>query len=85
MSGKVIDAANGSALPGVNVALKNSSQFTISDIDGNFKFPKVTSGSKLVFSSIGYKNNEVTVTSSQKLTISMQSDTKSTEAKRKEI
>ena len=77
LSGKVIDAANGSALPGVNVALKNSSQFTISDIDGNFKFPKVTSGSKLVFSSIGYKNNEVTVTSSQKLTISMQSDTKS--------
>ena len=79
LSGKVIDAANGSALPGVNVALKNSSQFTISDIDGNFKFPKVTSGSKLVFSSIGYKNNEVTVTSSQKLTISMQSDTKSLE------
>ncbi len=76
VSGKVVDAANGSALPGVNVAVKNSSQFTISDIDGNFKFSKVTSGSKLVFTSIGYKNYEATVTSSQKLTISMQNDIK---------
>jgi TonB-linked SusC/RagA family outer membrane protein len=76
VSGKVLDAANGSALPGVNVAVKNSSQFTISDIDGNFKFSKVTSGSKLVFTSIGYKNYEATVTSSQKLTISMQNDIK---------
>ena len=76
LSGKVVDAANGSALPGVNVAVKNSSQFTISDIDGNFKFSKVTSGSKLVFTSIGYKNYEATVTSSQKLTISLQNDIK---------
>jgi TonB-linked SusC/RagA family outer membrane protein len=79
VSGKVVDASNDSTLPGVNVALKNSSQFTISDIDGNFKFPKVTSGDKLVFSAVGYKNYEVTITSSKKLTISMQSDTKSLE------
>ena len=53
ISGKVIDSKTNTPLVGVNVEIQNSSQFFITDVDGNFKFSKVPSGSKLIFSFIG--------------------------------
>ena len=36
ITGKVTDAADGSGLPGVNIAIVGTAQGTITDMDGNF-------------------------------------------------
>ena len=79
ISGRVIDAKSNTPLVGVNVEIQNTSQFFKTDVDGNFIFSKVPSGSKLIFSFIGYKNYELKVTKSQKLTIEMQAVSESLE------
>lgn len=61
VSGTVSDAVTGSALPGVNVSVKNQNLSTSSDFDGNFKLSKVPVGSTLVFTFIGYKSSEIKV------------------------
>lgn len=51
-----------SALPGVNIILKNSRIGTVSDADGRFEFPqKLSSGDVLVFSFIGMETVEFVV------------------------
>lgn len=77
ISGKVIDAKTNTPLIGVNVEIQKTSQFFTTDVDGSFKFSKVPSGSKLIFSFIGYKKYELKVTKSQKVTIEMQSASES--------
>lgn len=72
ISGKVVDSKTNTPLVGVNVEIQNSSQFLITDVDGNFKFSKVPAGSKLIFSFIGYKNYEFKANKSQKITVEMQ-------------
>ncbi|MCF8321035.1 MAG: TonB-dependent receptor [Flavobacterium sp.] len=72
ISGKVIDSKTNTPLVGVNVEIQNSSQFLITDVDGSFKFSKVPSGSKIIFSFVGYKNYEFKANKSQKLTIELQ-------------
>jgi len=60
VSGKVTDANDGKTMPGVTIAVKNTTTGTITDIDGNFTL-NVTKGSTLVFSFIGYNSQEVVV------------------------
>jgi TonB-linked SusC/RagA family outer membrane protein len=79
ISGKVVDSKTNAPLVGVNVEIQNSSQFLITDVDGNFKFSKVPSGSKLIFSFIGYKNYELKANKSQKITIEMQASSETLE------
>lgn len=79
VTGTVLDDATGTTIPGVNVQVKNSNQFTVTDMDGNFKFSGLTAGAKLVFTSIGYRDVGVTVSKSQKISVSMSSDVKSLE------
>lgn len=52
---------DGEALIGVNVSVKGSTQGTITDFDGRFELD-VKRGDLLVFSYIGYKDQEITVT-----------------------
>src|SRR5690606_16075037 len=47
-------ATDGSALPGVNIRLNNSSQGTVTDFDGNFSITTNSPSDTLVFSFIGY-------------------------------
>ena len=77
ISGTVKDASTGIPLPGVNIQIKNTSQSVSSDIDGNFKISKIPSGSRLVFSFIGYTKYEVVITKSDKITVSMKEEAKS--------
>jgi TonB-linked SusC/RagA family outer membrane protein len=79
ISGKVVDSKTNAPLVGVNVEIQNSSQFLITDVDGNFKFSKVPAGSKLIFSFIGYKNYEFKANKSQKITIEMQASSETLE------
>jgi TonB-linked SusC/RagA family outer membrane protein len=60
VSGRVTDA-KGEGLPGVTVLVKGTSIGTSTGADGSFSL-SVPENSTLVFSSIGYKNQEIAVT-----------------------
>ena len=61
VSGTVTDAADGMPLPGVTVAVKGTTQGTITTPDGQYTL-NVDNGQTLVFSFIGYKPQEVVAT-----------------------
>lgn len=75
VSGTVSSAAEG-VLPGVNVLVKGTSSGTVTDLDGNYRL-SVSEGSTLVFSSIGYTNQEVVVGNQTTLDITMEEDVQS--------
>jgi hypothetical protein len=60
VKGKVTDE-NG-PLPGVNIVLKNSKVGVVTDVNGEFTFPKsLSSGDVLVFSFLGYDKQEIKI------------------------
>lgn len=61
ITGKVTDATNGTALPGVTVTIKNSSEGTQTNFNGNYSI-QVKTNDTLVFSYIGMKTKEIKVT-----------------------
>ncbi|KAF2517687.1 SusC/RagA family TonB-linked outer membrane protein [Flavobacterium foetidum] len=77
VSGTVLDAS-GLALPGVNVKVKTSSKSTTTDFDGSFKLTDVSNGTVLVFSYIGFRTQEATV-SGNRITVKLSEDAKSLE------
>ena len=68
VTGKVTDATDGSSIPGVTIAVKNTTTGTVTDIDGKFSI-KVQTGAVLVFSFVGYQSQEITITSQTKLDV----------------
>ena len=78
IGGTVRESGSGLPLPGVNIQIKNTTNGTTSDFDGNFSLAGIPSGSVVVFSYVGFSNFEYTVTSSNsKVTVSLQEDTNS--------
>lgn len=73
VTGNVKDASDGSALPGVSVAVKNTTQGTITSFNGDFSI-EVEQGSTLQFSFIGYKPQEVTVAGTAAINIMLEPD-----------
>lgn len=71
ISGTVTDAADKSALPYVNVYVKNSTQGTYTDIKGKFFLKLNKKDAVVVFSSIGYAKKEIKVTESTTLNIAL--------------
>ncbi len=62
VSGKVVDAS-GVPLPGVTVAVKGTTQGTITDMDGKYTLTGIPDKAVLVFSFVGMKTEEAPVTS----------------------
>ena len=60
VTGKVIDASDGSELVGVSVYVKGTNNGTTTNVDGKYTI-QVEKGKTLVFSYIGYDNLEVVV------------------------
>ena len=79
LSGSVTDANTNDALPGVNVIVKNTTNGTNTDFNGNFSLNDVKSGDVLVFSYIGYQTLEYTVSSSFNVSISLEEDVEALE------
>ena len=77
ISGTVTEAQTGLGLPGANVSVKNGTQQTTADLDGNFTLAKVPSGSTLVISYIGFVTKEVAVTSNKAISVRLESDQQS--------
>lgn len=77
VSGKVNEMATGLPMPGVNVIVKNSTVGTVTDMDGNYTI-SAPKGAVLVFSFVGFKSLEATVTGPN-VTVSLQEDAKTLE------
>lgn len=78
ITGNVKDAADGSALPGVSVVVKNTTQGTITSFNGDFTI-EAEQGRTLVFSFIGYKSQEVTITNQTSINVSLSQDVQDVE------
>ncbi|MDR0960945.1 MAG: TonB-dependent receptor [Mediterranea sp.] len=75
VSGHVIDATDNSPLIGASVMIKGTGTGTITDVDGNFNLSVPTSGATLVFSSIGFKDQEITLQrGQQRVNVTMHED-----------
>lgn len=59
VTGRVTSAEDNTGLPGVSVVVKGSQQGTITDVNGNFSITVPNSDATLVFSFIGFNEQEV--------------------------
>jgi TonB-linked SusC/RagA family outer membrane protein len=75
----VVRDDNGQVLPGVSIVAKGSQRGTISNVDGKFSLDIPDHNTTLVFSFVGYINQEVSITSESTLEIKLLTDTKSLE------
>ncbi|MCG8310136.1 MAG: TonB-dependent receptor [Cytophagales bacterium] len=61
VTGKVVSGEDNEGLPGVNVIVKGTSQGTVTDVDGNYSLKVPDQNSMLVFSSVGYVQEEIVI------------------------
>lgn len=74
VSGKVSDS-NGQPLPGVTVAVKGTTQGTITDVDGSYNLVNVSSDAILVFSFVGMRAQEIEVAGKSTINTTLQEET----------
>lgn len=73
VSGTISDGNTNQPLPGVSVIIKNSTKGTSTDFDGNYSIT-ANANDILVFSSIGYKKQEVTINGNTSINLSLSED-----------
>lgn len=71
-----VESEDEGTLPGVNVLVKGTTTGTVTDLDGNYRITVPNDESILVFSSIGYSPEEVTVGSQSTIDITLEPDIK---------
>ncbi len=71
VTGRVTDASDGFSMPGVTIAVKNTTTGTTTDFDGNYSL-NVAKGSVLLFSFVGYETQEFLIENQQMLNVVMQ-------------
>lgn len=74
VSGRVVEKDNNEGLPGVNVIVKGTATGTVTDANGNYRIEVPSRESVLVFSSIGFVTQEITVGGQTTIDISMSAD-----------
>ena len=79
VTGKVISTEDGEGLPGVNVILKGTSTGTVTDVDGSYSLEVPDENAVLVFSSVGFVDEEVLVGNQTTINISLVPDITSLE------
>ena len=72
LTGNVVDKS-GEVLIGVNIVVKGSTTGTITDFDGNYKI-NVPDNAVLVFTFIGYLNQEIRVTNQSTINVTLEED-----------
>jgi len=78
VTGRVIDAVSDEALPGVNIVEKGTYNGTVTDLDGNYAL-EVSDNAVLVFSSVGYKPQEISVDNRSVIDVQLNEDLKQLE------
>ena len=72
VKGTVIDGDTNETLPGVNIQIKGTSNGTSTDLDGNYSLNVNDSDAVLIFSFIGYANQEITVNNRSIINVQME-------------
>ncbi|MEO5978955.1 MAG: carboxypeptidase-like regulatory domain-containing protein, partial [Chryseolinea sp.] len=75
ISGTVLDS-QGSGMPGVNVVVKGSSAGTTTDADGKYNLSVGSDATTLVFSFIGYANQESEIGNRSSIDVTLAEDIK---------
>ena len=75
VTGRVTASDDGSGIPGATISVKGTSKGTSSDVNGNYKI-SVGQSAVLVFSSVGFNSQEISVGSKTQINISLAADTK---------
>ena len=70
ISGTIIDGESNEPLIGAGILVKGAGRGTITDIDGKYSL-EVKRGETLVFSFVGYQNQEVAITNQRTLNIAL--------------
>lgn len=73
VSGRVVDSS-GEPLPGVSVVVKGTTTGTITDVNGNYQLANMSSEGVLVFSFIGFKNQEVSIAGRTVINVTLQEE-----------
>lgn len=73
VTGKVLDST-GEPLPGVTILVKGTTNGTISDVDGKYTLETVQGNSTILFSFIGMKSQEVSVSNRSAIDIVLESE-----------
>lgn len=74
VSGTVIDAETQEVLIGVNINVQGTTRGTSTNAEGEFSIRIDSAGTVLVFSYIGYKKSEITVSGGEELQVEMEPD-----------
>ncbi|MGV3460649.1 MAG: SusC/RagA family TonB-linked outer membrane protein [Flavobacterium sp.] len=74
VTGNVRDNATGEPLPGVNVIVEGTQNGTQTDMDGNYTLSNVASGSRIVFTFVGFATNTVDYTGQSSLNVTLTED-----------
>lgn len=73
VTGQVIDGSNKESLPGVNIMEKGTTNGITTDMDGNYSFTASSSNATLVFSFVGFHNQEIPINGRATINVSMSS------------
>jgi len=73
VTGRVTDE-NAQGLPGVNVLIKGTTQGTVTDVNGDFRFTSISPDAVLVISFIGYVTQEIPVGGQTTINTKLQPD-----------
>lgn len=74
VSGTILDANTGEALPGVNVVIEGTTTGVITDVDGKFSINVSNPNAVLVISYVGYMNERVNVNGQSAIDIKLTPD-----------
>ena len=74
--GKVTDAAEKTALPGITITVKGGTLGTVTDAQGTYQLNVPDEKATLVFSSVGFRGQEITVGNRQVIDVTLIADTK---------
>ena len=78
ITGKVTDE-NNEGLPGVNIVVKGTTIGTVTDVEGNYRLTAPDDAETLVFSSVGYLTQEVSIANQTVINLQMSPDIQSLE------
>ena len=77
VTGRVLSGDDNSTLPGVSVAVKGTSRGTTTDANGTYRLAIPNNQAVLVFSAVGFINQEVTVGNQSTVNLTLTTDSRS--------
>lgn len=74
VSGTVTDAQSGELLPGVTILIQGTSIGTTTDIDGQYSLEVPGPDAVLVFSYVGYRSQQITISDQEVINVTLEQD-----------